>query len=139
MSNEITLTEEEKEIVRRIYPRLKDEEYQHAFNMIVFFDCAEKGGTPHILLFLKQNGIDLWHKIKEIPRASFWNHEELKEITIPINITYIEDRAFFGCTLKIKYDGTMEQWNAIDKDEGWHSGLKCNAVECSDGSIPIKD
>ena len=53
------------------------------------------------------------NKIKGI--KSFADNTQLRTITIPASIEYIEDFAFDGCTMleKVYYDGTWDQWCSI--------------------------
>ncbi len=62
----------------------------------------------------------------------------LSEITIPSSVTVIEEWAFAGCTSlkKIIYDGTKQEWEAIEKKEGWNEFA--NTVVCSDGELSLQ-
>lgn len=64
----------------------------------------------------------------------------ISELTIPSSVKYIEAGAFSGCQkLKnIYYVGTVEQWNAIEKDSDWNRGLGECTVSCTDGTIWIE-
>ena len=52
-------------------------------------------------------------------------------------VTKIESRAFANCKnlLCIRYNGTKEQWNAIEKGTDWDDGTGNYTVYCSDGEI----
>ena len=63
----------------------------------------------------------------------------LTNITIPSSVTEIDDYTFYGCkSLKtIKFDGTVEQWNSVEKGEKWNDDVPATVVVCSDGEVSI--
>lgn len=63
----------------------------------------------------------------------------LAEITIPNTVISIGKDAFYTCRrLKtIKFNGTVAQWNAIEKDSGWNAYISATMVECSDGEVKL--
>lgn len=69
---------------------------------------------------------------------AFANCSSLTNITIPNSVTSIGD-AFYGCSKlnSIAFDGTVEQWNAIEKDYYWNSGVPATKVVCSDGTVDL--
>ena len=73
---------------------------------------------------------------KFIYDAAFQNCSSLRQIYIPVGMEYIFEDAFAGCEnlTSIEYGGTMAQWNAMPKGNGWNSDLSCTVV-CRDGSI----
>ena len=46
-------------------------------------------------------------------------------VVVPEGVSEIGEGAFYGCmTLReIVFGGTEEQWDAIDKDDGWNEGF----------------
>ncbi|MDE6705726.1 MAG: leucine-rich repeat domain-containing protein [Treponemataceae bacterium] len=69
--------------------------------------------------------------MKAISTGMFYECTSLTSVSIPRSVTQIGDGAFLKCSpnLKIQYDGTKAQWNAI-------SGDKPEAtVQCSDGVL----
>lgn len=65
-----------------------------------------------------------------IDSNAFEDCTSLASVTIPRSVTEIGYRAFYNCSpnLKIQYDGTKAQWEAI--------GYKSKAtVHCSDGVV----
>lgn len=60
----------------------------------------------------------------------------LSTLHMGTGVTYLGYRSFSGCSglIRIDYDGTVAQWNAIPKDSGWtdQSGFY---IQCSDGQV----
>lgn len=63
------------------------------------------------------------------------------EIARASEVTRIGSYAFadFTSLTSITYDGTMEQWNAITKGNGWDSNTGDYRIACSDGAIAKSD
>ncbi len=61
----------------------------------------------------------------------------LTSIVIPDSVTSIGDFAFYNCSglTSITYQGTKEQWNAIEKDSRWNNYTGDYTVYCTDGNI----
>ncbi len=60
--------------------------------------------------------------LTEISNGLFAECEKLTKITLPNSIKRIGDSAFVSCVAlkEIVFDGTEEQWNAIEKEEYWN-------------------
>ena len=65
----------------------------------------------------------------------------LTSITIPDGVTSIGEYAFIGCGLleSINFQGTMEQWRAIDKGTEWNSSTGSFTITCTDGVLDKYD
>lgn len=74
-----------------------------------------------------------------IGKNDYWNCTGLKIITIPASVTLIDDDAFTGCTSleNIIFNGTQEQWEAVEKKWARLSSLK--TITCTDGTISLAD
>ena len=75
-----------------------------------------------------------------IDYSSFRNCRRLSKVVIPTSVQCIEDEVFHGCNdlEYINYEGTMEQWNLINKGyRFWTRGRTFDPmiVKCSDGDI----
>ena len=112
-----------------------------------------------------QNDNDLYADITRIPMGAFRGYKELKKVCLNMEIESLEEYAITECdsleeiylpaSLKrigasaisecpklkfIIYEGTMKQWEKIDKDEdyGWFSDVNKDAViRCMDGDIKL--
>lgn len=63
----------------------------------------------------------------------------LASVDISINVTSIDDGAFYGCTslATIAFNGTIAQWNAITKGTNWNRYVPATYVQCSDGQVAL--
>ena len=63
----------------------------------------------------------------------------LKSITICECLKFIEEFAFMGCVnlTTINYNGTIEDWLAIDKWDRWNELVPATYVKCIDGIVGI--
>ncbi|MBQ9276412.1 MAG: leucine-rich repeat protein [Clostridia bacterium] len=61
----------------------------------------------------------------------------LTSIAIPSGVTSIGSAAFRGCSglTSITFAGTMEQWQAITKEETWNDNTGDYTIHCTDGDI----
>ena len=66
--------------------------------------------------------------------------DSLESIVIPKSITKINLKTFEDCSdlSLIKYDGTVAEWNAIDKEDGWRDDLRECVIVCLDGKLDKK-
>ncbi len=64
----------------------------------------------------------------------------LKYIHIPHGIESLPSQLCSGCSEldRIVYDGTIAEWNAIEKDAFWLDDSVNPAVHCTDGKIPAR-
>ena len=67
----------------------------------------------------------------------------LVSLTIGNNVTKIEPYALFKCTsmLSITFNGTVEEWEKIDKDNDrtWSRYIPATYVQCIDGRVEIPE
>ena len=75
-------------------------------------------------------------EVTDIEEYAFYNCASLVSITLPSSVTSIGTSAFEGCSrLYIVYEGTEDEWYAIEKAEGWDKGLGFYIVYCDDVMI----
>lgn len=74
-----------------------------------------------------------------IPQWMFYECSALNNVTIPASVTNIGVVAFGACTSlsSITFNGTMAQWNAIQKDYAFEEGTPLAQIICSDGTITL--
>ena len=66
----------------------------------------------------------------KIAMGAYMQRADIKSVTIPASVTEIEAGAFFSCVnLKtINFEGTEEQWNAIEFGDMWNDGVPADCV-----------
>jgi hypothetical protein len=54
-------------------------------------------------------------------------------------VTSIEKEIFLSCSslTSITFEGTIEQWNNIDKNTNWNSSSYITTIHCIDGDITL--
>lgn len=93
------------------------------------------------------NTIIIEEGVKEIGSKAFAGTADLKNVTIPKSVEKIGKNAFanddwivggLGSLTKqitITYAGTKEDWNKIEKANGWDNNTKKITVNCTDGTL----
>lgn len=63
--------------------------------------------------------------------------ERLEHLVIPLSIKRIDNSPFLRCysLTELTYEGTIAQWNAIEKHIGWNSDKQIVKVNCKNGTI----
>ena len=77
--------------------------------------------------------------VTEIGGSAFRDCALLASVTIPEDVTVIGWGAFYDCTSlkEITFGGTMEQWNAVKKDDCRNNSVPAKSVKCSDGEAAL--
>ena len=75
----------------------------------------------------------------EIGGSAFAGCTSLKYVEIGNNISKIKHYAFNGCEslTEIRFRGTVEEWNAIEKENYWNLDMPSCKVICTNGEILI--
>ena len=106
--------------------------------------------------------VTIGNSVTSIWNDAFYFCASLTSITIPDSVTIIGWYAFFYCTsltsvtigngvtsicegafaycdslTSVTFDGTVEQWEAVDRGSSWHDGCPFTEVECSDGNVSV--
>ena len=59
-------------------------------------------------------------------------------INVTTKLTSVQRSAFYASRyIKLMYDGTLSQWNNVEKEWSWYSGLY--SVTCTDGNAELKN
>ena len=79
--------------------------------------------------------------VTSIGNYAFSRCSSLTSVTIPDSVTSIGYFAFYGCSglTTINFQGTMAQWQAIEKGMSWNYSTGEYAVHCTDGTISKAD
>ncbi len=85
--------------------------------------------------------VTLSNKLTYIGDSAFHNCQELTSIAIPHTVTYIGPSAFDLCEKlsTITYDGTLDEWEKVEKENRWAKDCPATVVVCSDGNAPIEE
>lgn len=92
--------------------------------------------------FYMCNGLEtvsLSNNIQTIGNGAFRSCNNLQTVYLESSITLISRFAFGYCESleTINYNGTIDQWNSIEKEEGWNIETKNVCVHCLDGDINL--
>lgn len=99
-------------------------------NGVTSLDCIENSTLNNLKKLTIGNGITV---IKKYDLMSC----KASEIVLSKSIKKIEASAISYCRnlTAIRYEGTMAEWNAIEKESEWDNGSNNYTVYCSDGEI----
>ena len=77
--------------------------------------------------------------VKRIGYYAFSNCSSLTEIIIPESVTSIGNRAFYYCSnlTEIIFEGTVEEWHAVEKGYDWNSNVPATEIVCNDGTVTL--
>ncbi len=79
------------------------------------------------------------HGVSSIGVSAFGKNVSLTHIYIPKTLKRIDNGAFLDLIAleNIAFEGTIEEWNEIEKYSGWNNGVPATKVICSDGEVAI--
>ena len=83
--------------------------------------------------------VELREGTRGIADSAFEYCTNLTTVIIPNSVTSIGIYAFRGCSgLKyVKFEGTVAEWNVIEKGFSWSLSCPFTYVECSDGDVSV--
>ena len=78
--------------------------------------------------------------VTAIPHNAFAYQTGITSVTIPDGVTSIGESVFSYCTglTSVTFEGTVEEWNAIEKGTDWNLGCPFTEVVCSDGTVSVE-
>ena len=84
---------------------------------------AEKIGVEAFSGCTNLESVKIGSDITVISERAFYGCVKLTSVNIPTSITEICEGAFGECTggLMISYDGKYNEWNQINKHDGWNT------------------
>ncbi len=77
--------------------------------------------------------------LKIIEEGAFYRCENLTEIRINAALSSIEKFAFADCEklTNIIFEGSIAEWQAIEKGAGWRRGVPAQKIICKEGEAPL--
>ena len=101
-------------------------------NLVQSFDGGTTNKSTKAPLSLKKVTI----KGGKIFRGTFMNFSMIETMILGANIEFIGADAFKGCTglTTVKYEGTVAQWQALEKGQNYKQGVSVTTITCSDGT-----
>ena len=81
--------------------------------------------------------VEMEENVSRLENAVFRNCYALKTISIGIGVVYIGDYVFDNCSslTTINYNGTVVDWNGIEKCDSWARSTGDYKVVCTDGTL----
>ena len=80
--------------------------------------------------------------VTSIYSRAFGSCKDLLFVTLPHSIDFIDRAVFIGChaLAEIRYNGTIEEWNQIDRYDKWMSlsGAYTAKLICKDGELWVR-
>ena len=123
-------------ILERFYPT---SEMFKLFTDLTDIDLSNQSYIPKYLFSGCSNlsNITIGKNIFLLEDGIFENCPAIQQISIPKSITSIGEGVFAGSTnlCEIYYEGTLDDWEKIRKDENWDADTGEYIIYCSNGSI----
>lgn len=81
--------------------------------------------------------LTIGNSVASIGKSAFADCTSLTCVIIPNSVTSIGGFAFYGCSslTDIHFEGTIDQWNAISKDNAWNAQTGDYTIHCTNGTI----
>ena len=83
--------------------------------------------------------VTIGNGVTSIGDEAFSGCTGLTSVTIGNGVTSIGYAAFGNCTnlTSVTFEGTVAEWNAIDKGMEWNYNCPFTEVVCSDGAVRV--
>ena len=81
----------------------------------------------------------LYGVLTGLGKGAFAYCDSLTSITISDSVTSIGQWAFVDCgnLTSVAFEGTVAEWNVIDKGRNWNNNCQFTEVVCSDGTVQV--
>lgn len=85
----------------------------------------------------KLTDITISNNVTHIGSSAFSYCYRINSITIGKSVISIGEMAFYQCSAltNIIFSGTIEEWNAIEKNNGWNGNTGNYIIRCTDGNL----
>ena len=99
-----------------------------------FVTTIAEGAFEHCT---SRKSVTIRNSVRSIGDYAFSYCDGLRYIVIGNNVKNIGDLAFYSCTSLtiINFEGTIKQWNAINKGDDWDKDTGNYTIYCTDGQI----
>jgi len=108
-------------------------------NLVIVFieENVEKIGGNAFSYCDKLLSVEIGNGTNVIEQSAFFDCVNLSQITIPNSLQHIKQYAFYSCKklLTINYQGTIAEWEKIQKVNDWNYGTNNYKIYCTDGTI----
>ena len=82
--------------------------------------------------------VTIGNSVTSLGVRAFYSCISLTSITIPVSVTILGTYLFQRSGLStLIYEGTIEQWNSISKEQGWAHETSLTKVTCLDGEVSL--
>lgn len=77
--------------------------------------------------------------VNTISHSAFIECSSLTSVVIPSSVVKIESYAFRNCKSlnSVTFEGTVEEWNSMDKDSNWFQNAPATYIQCSNGQVVL--
>ena len=106
---------------------------------IVIPDSVTEFGSSVFDRCFELKTVHLGTGLTSVPAYTFSNCDKLQEVTLSNNIQYIADSAFsvYDTEVTIVYNGSINDWTNITKDEYWSTSYSTYIIQCLDGTMTL--
>ena len=118
---------------------ISSHDFEDGVGTITFADDVTNVGT-YAFYSASITKVEMPNSVTIIGNNAFNTCSGLTSITIPNSVTSIgQYGAFYNCTnlSTIRFEGTLEEWNAIEKGTDWNKNVPATEVICSNGSVSL--
>ena len=98
-----------------------------------------EGGVAVKCLDKSAASVEIPAGVTEIGGWTFKDCTALASVVIPDSVTKIGWEAFKNCKAlaSVAFGGTVAQWKAVEKGDGWHKDVPAKSVKCADGEARL--